>query len=182
MFCPKCGNAGQEPDTYCRSCGEFLLDPTGNSYFLNKLLGRATPATQINVNLGISLLTVFACFFLIGFLNGHYDALLPRLTEAYRARAQVLCAALEEHLPQLKFAAPRGGSAVWLAAPEGTDMAAVRDRALVHGVVFDAGIDFFAAESAPRHHFRLGYSSIALDQIAPGVRALAACMREAGAA
>lgn len=116
------------------------------------------------------------------FSLGHYDALLPRLTEAYRARAQVLCAALEEHLPQLKFAAPRGGSAVWLTAPEGTDMAGIRDRALVHGVVFDAGIDFFAAESAPRHHFRLGYSSIALEQIVPGVHALAACMREAGAA
>ena len=74
MFCPNCGNAGQQPDTYCRSCGEYLFDPAGGSYFLSRIFGRVTPATQININISISILTVFACFFLVGFLNGHYDA------------------------------------------------------------------------------------------------------------
>ena len=68
-------------DTYCRNCGEYLLDPSGNSYFLSKILGGATPATQINVTLGISLLTIFSCFFLIGFLKGHFDALFTRTGE-----------------------------------------------------------------------------------------------------
>jgi hypothetical protein len=81
MFCSNCGNADQEPDTYCRQCGEYLVDPVGNSYFLNKVLGGATPVTQINVNLVISFLTIFACFFLIGFLKGHYDALFTRSGE-----------------------------------------------------------------------------------------------------
>ena len=74
MFCPNCGNADQLPDTYCRSCGEYLLGPAGNSYFWGRLFGGAKPITQININIAISFLTVFACFFLIGFLNGHYDA------------------------------------------------------------------------------------------------------------
>ena len=26
MFCPKCGNADQKPETYCRQCGSFLPD------------------------------------------------------------------------------------------------------------------------------------------------------------
>lgn len=26
MFCPKCGNANQEPETFCRQCGNFLPD------------------------------------------------------------------------------------------------------------------------------------------------------------
>ena len=81
MFCPNCGNADQEPDTYCRQCGEYLIDPVGNSYLLNKVFGGATPLTQINVNLVISFLTIFACFFLIGFLKGHYDALFTRSGE-----------------------------------------------------------------------------------------------------
>ena len=81
MFCPNCGNPDQQSDTYCRNCGEYLLDPAGNSYLLNKVLGGTTPATQINVNLGISLLTIFACFFLIGFLKGNYDALFTRTGE-----------------------------------------------------------------------------------------------------
>ena len=82
MFCPKCGNADQQPDSYCRSCGEFVTDHAANSYVLSKLLGGSTPATQINVNLAINLLTIFTCFLLIGFLNGHYDALRARTGEA----------------------------------------------------------------------------------------------------
>lgn len=26
MFCPKCGNADQKPETFCRQCGNFLPD------------------------------------------------------------------------------------------------------------------------------------------------------------
>lgn len=26
MFCPNCGNADQQPETYCRQCGNFLPD------------------------------------------------------------------------------------------------------------------------------------------------------------
>ncbi|MFL6468037.1 MAG: hypothetical protein ACJ72Z_08780 [Pyrinomonadaceae bacterium] len=81
MFCPKCGNADQQAESYCRNCGEFLVDYSGSSFLLNKLLGGSTPATQINVNLAINLLTILACFFLIGFLNGHYDALRVRTGE-----------------------------------------------------------------------------------------------------
>lgn len=42
MFCQNCGNPGQTPETYCRSCGEFQADNanqgkrrvTVNGYFL----------------------------------------------------------------------------------------------------------------------------------------------------
>lgn len=44
MFCPKCGNAGQKPETYCRNCGVFLPD-------LEKLEQREDPlALNIKVN------------------------------------------------------------------------------------------------------------------------------------
>ena len=81
MFCPKCGNADQQPESYCRNCGEFLVDHSSSSYLLNKILGGSTPATQINVNLALNLLSIFTCFLLLGFLNGHYDALNARTGE-----------------------------------------------------------------------------------------------------
>lgn len=31
MFCPKCGNAEQKPNSFCRQCGEFLPDLTKNN-------------------------------------------------------------------------------------------------------------------------------------------------------
>ncbi len=81
MFCPKCGNADQQPESYCRRCGVFVVDYSVNSMVLSKVLGGSTPSTQVNVNLAINLLTIFACFLLIGFLNGHYDALKARTGE-----------------------------------------------------------------------------------------------------
>jgi hypothetical protein len=81
MYCPKCGNAKQEPESYCRNCGEFLMDYSGLSYVINKFLGGSRPTTQINVNLAINLITIFTSFLLVGFLNGYYDALKERTGE-----------------------------------------------------------------------------------------------------
>ena len=81
MYCPKCGNAKQEPESYCRNCGEFLMDNSNLSFLMNKMLGGSRPTTQINVNLAINLITIFTSFLLIGFLNGHYDALKERTGE-----------------------------------------------------------------------------------------------------
>ncbi|HMO80199.1 MAG TPA: hypothetical protein PKD24_05360 [Pyrinomonadaceae bacterium] len=44
MFCPKCGNPEQVPETYCRSCGVFLPD-------LDKLKKREAPLEEhIKIN------------------------------------------------------------------------------------------------------------------------------------
>ena len=81
MYCPKCGTGDQEAEAYCRNCGEFLLDYSGRSMLVNKLLGGSTPSTQIAFNLVLNLITIFTCFLLLGFLNGHYDALRARTGE-----------------------------------------------------------------------------------------------------
>lgn len=81
MYCPKCGKAQQEPESYCRSCGEFLMDYSGRSYFLTKLLGGSNPSAQIGIGLAINLITIFTSILLLGFLNGHYDAQKARTGE-----------------------------------------------------------------------------------------------------
>jgi len=82
MYCPRCGNGDQEPESYCRNCGVFLLDYSGHSFVLNKLLGGSIPTAQIYVGLVLNLVTIFTSFLLIGFLNGYYDALEERTGEA----------------------------------------------------------------------------------------------------
>lgn len=51
MFCPKCGNADQKVDTFCRKCGTFLPD-------FEKLKNKeTTPETHLKANSFLSLLT-----------------------------------------------------------------------------------------------------------------------------
>jgi hypothetical protein len=78
MFCPNCGRGEQTPDSYCRSCGEFLTDFSGKSYLINKLLGGSSPETQVNINLTINIVTTLASSLLLGFLNGYYDSLYEK--------------------------------------------------------------------------------------------------------
>lgn len=82
MFCPSCGKGEQAPDSYCRSCGEFLTDFSAKSYLITTLLGGASPRAQIRLNLIINMVTALAAALLLGFLNGHYDALHNKTGEA----------------------------------------------------------------------------------------------------
>jgi hypothetical protein len=71
MFCPKCGNPDQSPETYCRRCGTFLPD-------LSKPVKRERPPEEhIKVNSVLSLMTVIVCitlsillFSIMGFRSG----------------------------------------------------------------------------------------------------------------
>ena len=56
MFCPKCGNADQSPESYCRQCGTFLPDLD------KKDKSRNTPEEHVKVNTVLSSLTIVTCF------------------------------------------------------------------------------------------------------------------------
>lgn len=56
MFCPKCGNANQTPETYCRQCGIFLPD-------LSKPVKREHSAEEhLKANTVLSVMTIVTCF------------------------------------------------------------------------------------------------------------------------
>ena len=51
MFCPKCGNADQMPETYCRQCGIFLVN------FDKPIKKPITPQQHLTANSILSLMT-----------------------------------------------------------------------------------------------------------------------------
>jgi len=61
MYCPNCGTAEQQANSYCRNCGEFLPDISGK----NKLaFGGSTPEEQIRTNLFLNLLSAIVSLIL----------------------------------------------------------------------------------------------------------------------
>jgi GntR family transcriptional regulator / MocR family aminotransferase len=109
--------------------------------------------------------------------HGHHEAFVRRLNLAYRDRAQALRAALAQHLPALRPVSAQGGSALWCSAKPGIDARELTARLYPLGVVIEPGDVFFAGSRTPRHHLRLGYSSIPAERIDAGVRLLARELR-----
>ena len=56
MFCPKCGKADQEKETYCRQCGMFLAD------FEKPEKRKTTPEEHLKANAVLNLLSAIVSF------------------------------------------------------------------------------------------------------------------------
>lgn len=74
MFCPNCGKGDQAADSYCRSCGDFLIDPAKHTSLMNRILGITNPEKQVKFTLMIDLVTAIVSGFLLFFLMGYFDA------------------------------------------------------------------------------------------------------------
>lgn len=108
---------------------------------------------------------------------GHHDALIQRMTEAYRGRWEALGAALARHLPETRHAPSLGGSSYWVEGPPRLDARELARRAAEQGVFIEAGDVAFQADEPPLQFFRLGFSAIAEERIEPGVERLGAILR-----
>ena len=110
--------------------------------------------------------------------SGRIDRSIETVREALRERAQTLCNALSEHLPDAAFVEPEGGYFLWVDLPEGTDVAALFEAAAIRGVQFVKGTDFVleGGESS----LRLAYSGVTPAEIEEGVERLAEAYAEVG--
>jgi 2-aminoadipate transaminase len=111
--------------------------------------------------------------------SGAIDRSIDTVREALKVRAQTLCEALTEHLPDARFVAPEGGYFLWIDLPDGADVAAMFDAAAARGVSFVKGSDFVLEGGDTS--LRLAYSGVTPDQIAEGVKRLAEVYAEVGA-
>lgn len=55
MYCPNCGNANQQANSYCRQCGEFLPDLSKKKK--QSAFGGETPQDQIRTNLILNFMS-----------------------------------------------------------------------------------------------------------------------------
>jgi DNA-binding transcriptional MocR family regulator len=108
--------------------------------------------------------------------SGAIDRSIATVREALRERAQTLCGALQEKLPDARFVAPQGGYFLWVDLPQGTDVDALFDAAAARGVLFVKGSEFVleGGESS----LRLAYSGVTPEQIEEGVDRLAGAYAE----
>ncbi|AVO38906.1 PLP-dependent aminotransferase family protein [Pukyongiella litopenaei] len=107
---------------------------------------------------------------------GHYDAQIRRMARTLHGRRQAVEAAVAEHGLTIAGRGVYGGSSLWMRAPEGTDMSRLSDDLRRASVLIEPGAPFFAGPDRPHNYFRLGYSSIPRDRIAPGIARIAAAI------
>lgn len=108
---------------------------------------------------------------------GHHDALVHRLHKAYRARWQAMEAALKTHLPDITVSDSVGGTSVWCQGSAELDTDKLALAAAKEGILIDPGTIYFHQSPPPRNCFRLGFSSIPLERIEPGIEKLSNVLR-----
>ncbi len=104
---------------------------------------------------------------------GHFDAQIRRMSRALHERRQVLEQAIADHGLTIAGRGVYGGSSLWMRAPDGTDTSKLAKTLREEGVLIEPGAPFFAGPNRPLQFFRLGYSSIPVSRIAPGIRLIA---------
>jgi DNA-binding transcriptional MocR family regulator len=113
---------------------------------------------------------------------GLFDAHVEMLRAAYRARRDLLCAALARHLPDgCQWQAPGGGFFVWVRLPEGMDAATLLPQAEAAGVSYVPGSRFCVCRSADggcSSYIRLAFTLLSPEELEEGAKRLGAVLRQ----
>lgn len=108
--------------------------------------------------------------------QGHYNAMIRRMSRIFEARSKAMEAALEEHRFSVMGGGAFGGSSLWIKVPE-IDTDKLAERLRQKSVLIEAGRPFFNDPSKGSNFFRIAYSSIPEDRIANGVSIIADACR-----
>lgn len=110
---------------------------------------------------------------------GHYDALVRRMSRAYRERRNAMDQAIRAEGLTIAGQGSYGGSSIWLRAPDGVDTTKLAMNLRASGVLIEPGAPFFASPTPPTEYFRLAYSSIPVARIPEGIALIAKAMQVA---
>ncbi|WP_120633974.1 PLP-dependent aminotransferase family protein [Ruegeria sp. EL01] len=108
---------------------------------------------------------------------GHYDAQIRRMSKEFEQRRNTMDKAIDEHGLTVAGRGVMGGSSMWMAAPESVDTTRLAQKLQTQSVHIEPGAPFFSGPDRPQNFYRLGYSSISSQQIAPGVKLIADAIR-----
>ena len=113
--------------------------------------------------------------------SGMLDANLQKSIAEYRRRRDLMVSLLEKYMPAgVSWTDPEGGLFLWLTLPPALDTVALYDKALSAGVAYVAG-SFFYTDGSHRNTMRLNFSFVDEAKMEPGIKLLAALVREAAA-
>ncbi len=104
--------------------------------------------------------------------RGHHDSLVRRLSHAYKERWQAMGESLARYLPDSARPPTFGGTAYWVRGPAGLDARVLERQAAERSILIEPGDVHFSNQDPPRQFFRLGFSSITAERIAPGIEQL----------
>nr|WP_316656929.1 PLP-dependent aminotransferase family protein [uncultured Gellertiella sp.] len=112
-----------------------------------------------------------------------FDAQVEKIRTAYRARRDLMLAALERHMPAgVRWIRPEGGMFVWVTFPEAMDGATLLSRSLEKArVAFVPGRAFFA-DGSGANNIRLSFSCASPEMIEEGMARLGRLIGEEGSA
>src|SRR5246127_3340092 len=116
------------------------------------------------------------------FCPRHFDAHVPALTRALRAKLETLMAALDEQFgTAAEFEDPKGGIFLWVKLPDQVDTQKLFAPALAAGVAINAGAEWSTDKHHGRSRTRLCFANPSHEAIREGVATLAeVCRREFG--
>jgi 2-aminoadipate transaminase len=116
------------------------------------------------------------------FCPGHFDAHVPVLKRALRAKLETLMDALDEQFgTAAEFEDPKGGIFLWVKLPDPVDTLKLFAPALAAGVAINPGAEWSTDESYGKNPTRLCFANPSHETIRAGVAALAeVCRREFG--
>jgi len=122
------------------------------------------------------LATVTVEKFLAG---GGYDAHLATLRDAYRAKLDATCDALDRCCrPWLRFERPGGGFYIWAAIDPAVDWSRARSRLAEEGVAVRSG-DVYAVDDRPVDWVRLSPIQVPIAELGDGIAALGRALADA---
>ena len=109
---------------------------------------------------------------------GHHDSLVHRIATSYKQRWQALDDALTEFMPESSRAPAFGGSAFWVKLPAGTDADDVQQLASDNGILVVSGNTYYLQPGSADAYLRIGFSSIPVEDIRPGIEKLAGLIHQ----
>jgi len=116
------------------------------------------------------------------FCPRHFDAHVPALTRALRAKLETLMDALNQQFgTAAEFEDPKGGIFLWVKLPDQVDTQKLFGPALAAGVAINPGAEWSTDKNHGRSRTRLCFANPSHETIRAGVAALAeVCRKEFG--
>jgi 2-aminoadipate transaminase len=111
------------------------------------------------------------------FKRGTVEAQIPRVTEVYRHKRDLMLEAMDASFPEeAEWNDPKGGLFLWVKMPERLNTTEMITEAVQNGVAYIPGSNFFAK---PVHNYiRLNYSFPSEDDIVEGIQILGGMLKE----